>query len=323
MVDFFDKIYSSLVNKNPFLDKIRFYSTLRFAIRLTANIILPVYFIMTRYNSRYKLHTTERTGKRLIVSLTSFPARINRLWLVIESILRQDEKPDTIILWLSKEQFSTLEALPNSLLRLRERGLKIELRDGDLRSHKKYYYALQEYPDDIIITIDDDVFYHSCLLHYLRKCSTKFPNSVCCTNSKYIAFDKDSILLPYAQWKHDVNPEQPNFCIFPVGIGGVLYPPKVLDSKCINQDVFMECCPKADDVWLNVMTKLAGHMAVQTKYSSSFLPVMNRNNVKLTSTNLHGGNDIQINAVRKYCIEMLGKDPFDLNNIKRNLEVVR
>lgn len=315
MVDFFDKIYSAIISKNFLLEKIRFYSALRFIIRLTANIILPFYFMLTRSNSRYKLLPTERTDGRLIVSLTSFPARINRLWLVIESMLRQDEKPDMIILWLSKCQFPTLDSLPNRLLNLQERGLKIELRDGDLRSHKKYYYALQEYPNDIIVTIDDDVFYHSCLLKHLRQCSIKFPNNVCCTNSACITFNQDSLLLPYTKWKRDVNPEKPNFFIFPIGIGGVLYPPKVLYNKCLDQDVFMKHCPKADDVWLNIMTKLAGHLAVQTGYYSSFLPIMNRNNVKLTHTNLQGGNDIQINSVRKYCIDELGKDPFDFKNM--------
>ena len=63
-----------------------------------------------------------------------------------------------VILWLSKEQFPDRSFIPNSLLSLEKRGLIIELCEGDLRSHKKYYYALRQYPNDIIITIDDMLF---------------------------------------------------------------------------------------------------------------------------------------------------------------------
>jgi hypothetical protein len=61
MIDFFDKLYSSIISKNAFLDKIRFYSLLRVVIRTTANIILPVYFKLTSNNPHYALKPTEKT----------------------------------------------------------------------------------------------------------------------------------------------------------------------------------------------------------------------------------------------------------------------
>ena len=39
-----------------------------------------------------------------------------------------------------------------------KRGLTIRFCE-DLKAHKKYYYAFKEYPDDIVITVDDDVIY--------------------------------------------------------------------------------------------------------------------------------------------------------------------
>ena len=42
--------------------------------------------------------------------------------------------------------------------------MKIEFKDEDLRSHKKYYYTIKEYPDDIMITVDDDIFYRSDMI---------------------------------------------------------------------------------------------------------------------------------------------------------------
>lgn len=33
--------------------------------------------------------------------------------------------------------------------------------DEDIRSHKKYWYAISEYPGMSIITVDDDIIYSS------------------------------------------------------------------------------------------------------------------------------------------------------------------
>ena len=43
--------------------------------------------------------------EKIIVSLTSFPGRINEVWICIESLMRQTFKPDAIELWLSLKQF--------------------------------------------------------------------------------------------------------------------------------------------------------------------------------------------------------------------------
>lgn len=310
MVNFFDKLYSSIVSKNAFLDKIRFYSVLRVIVRTTANIVLPIYFKLTAGNSDYMLIPTDKKEGRLIVSLTSFPTRINKLWMVIETILRQTKKPDMIILWLSEEQFPNLESLPKNLLKLQSRGLKIELRPNDLRSHKKYYYTLTEYPNDIMITIDDDVFYNTNLLKHLLDCHSNFTDCVCCNHS-HIITKKGEVLLPYRDWLQNVMIENvPRNEIFPVGIGGVLYPQNFMCEKMMEPDIFMNVCKNADDVWLKTIGILQDIKAVQTNYHSVFLPIQNRKNKTLASSNISYGNDVQIDAVRKHCIDNLGRDPF-------------
>ena len=39
------------------------------------------------------------------------------------------------------------------------RGLDIRFVDGDLRSHKKYFYAFQEFTEKVIVTVVDDALY--------------------------------------------------------------------------------------------------------------------------------------------------------------------
>jgi hypothetical protein len=310
MIDFFDKYYSSIQNRNKIFTSFRIYSILRFSIRLIANFTLPVYFILTQSKKRYSLKPVTSSGNRVIVSLTSFPTRIKRVWLVIESLMRQTQKPDKIILWLSKEQFPSLNKLPKNLLKLQNRGLEIRLCDQDLRSHKKYYYAIQEFPDDIIITVDDDVFYHSELIEKLVSLHVKFPNCVCANSCSEILIS-DKQIQPYVSWKQHIIAENPDDKLFPIGLGGILYPPKVLNPVVLNSKVFLNICPLADDLWLYAMTKLENNKAVKTNYNSIYLPVMNYKNTTLSIANTtQGMNDKQLVAIRDFCIETMGKDPF-------------
>ena len=265
------------MNKSTFLERIKFYSVLRLSIKIISNLTLPVYFSSTKKNIKYRLSTSSKKNDRIIVSLTSFPPRIKRVWLVIESILRQTNKPDKIILWLSREQFNSLGVLPKKLLSLQDRGLEIKLREGDLRSHKKYYYTMKEYPNDICLTIDDDVIYGSHLIANLVKCSKSFPNKICCTYSCKISYE-DKKLLPYSQWPIANEYFIPTLDHLPIGVGGVLYPAGVLHKSVLNKDIFMLYCPDADDLWLKTMSLLNNVCIVDTKVNSLYLPVVNFRN---------------------------------------------
>ncbi|HBN04506.1 MAG TPA: hypothetical protein DD434_01775 [Bacteroidales bacterium] len=316
LVDIFDRLYSLTCYENIVLQKLRVYSLLRFLIREVANCALPIYFKASKAKEKNSLRESNKTGNRVIVSLTSFPARINNLWLVVETILRQTRKPDKIILWLSKEQFTTSDKLPEELLILQTRGLDIRLMGGDIRSHKKYYYSLLEYPNDTIITVDDDVFYNSQIIEHLINCSKMYPNTICCTNSILITHE-NKVLLPYNKWRKCDETNSPSLNIFPIGVGGVLYPPKVFNDEITEKEAFMKFCPTADDVWLRTMSLLTRTKAVQTQYKSLYLPVKNKNNKTLHSVNLHGPNDMQIQQVSQYCIKLFGENPYSYEFINQ------
>ncbi|MEO6851924.1 MAG: hypothetical protein ABI166_14880, partial [Mucilaginibacter sp.] len=94
--------------------------------------------------------------------------------------MHQTVLPDKIILWLSSDQFSGVLSLPKKLLKLQKRGLEVRFCQGDLRSHKKYFYALQEFPEDFIVTIDDDIIYPTDMLEQLINLSNIYPSCICC-----------------------------------------------------------------------------------------------------------------------------------------------
>ena len=142
------RIYYSLPNDRAF----GFFSVvtnrlIAIIAKFVLDLTLPTYFNLTEKYYQNGLNKGARS-KRLIVSLTSIPSRIDDLWLVIETLFRQSYKPDEIILWLSKDQFE-FAVLPVKLLKQQRRGLQIKFVDGDLKSHKKYIYAIETFPSSL------------------------------------------------------------------------------------------------------------------------------------------------------------------------------
>ena len=314
VIDFFCNVYFKIENKNFFLTIVKYYAMKRFFIR----VLWWGYILLTRNNSDYCLEKCDKKTGRIIVSFTSFPGRIHKAWIVVESILRQTLKPDKLILWLSKEQFSTLDSLPKKLLNQRKRGLEIVLVDGNIRSYKKYY-AIKEYPEDYIITIDDDLIYHSMLIQKLVDAERKYPRSIC-SFSRRIPTYRDGVLEPFNKWdttyrEYPINGEILNddsgkHFFFLTGIG-TLYPPHSLYKDFFNMELALKLCPLADDIWLNTMARLKGTKLTFVPGFGKWYSIYYFNKITLDSVNSRLGlNDVQIEFIRKHYIEKLGIDPY-------------
>lgn len=310
MIDYFDRIYSCIENRNRLLSRLRFYSLLRLIVRVSGNLIIPVYFLLTAKNK--KGTEAVKNDEEIIVSLTSFPARINRLWIVVESLLRQTHKPTRIILWLSAQQFPSLDSLPAKLLKQQARGLEIRIEDEDIRSHKKYYYVVREYPSTFLVTADDDIIYPGFLLRKLVELHRAHPDNICCHRAKWMGRDEGRELASYNKWSEIKYSAGPSFNIFQTSGGGTLFPPGMLDSEVTNAGVFLQYCKHADDVWLNCMSLLKGTRTVKSDYYSACFPVLYSNNVSLSQMNVENNeNDRQINDVRSYYIKNKQVDLFE------------
>jgi len=272
---------------------------LRKSVKLTFDLIVPVYLIKTQSKMGFALNKDKRSQKYL-VSLTSFPARIDNIWIAIETIMRQSFKPDEIILWLAEEQFPD-KKLPSNLLKLQDRGLKIIFCD-DIRSHKKYYYSMLNYSDYNIITIDDDSYYPKNILKQLIEKHLIYPNEIVSNRAHKITFNGNNV-MSYRKWKHNFKGlKTPSHLLVPTGVGGVLYPPNCLSEDVFNQDVFKEICFYADDLWLKINAIRKGTKVVTTDYFNKDLIAINSTqNEKLVSQNsFAGGNDEQLNNIIKF-----------------------
>ena len=283
--------------------------SLRLILYWMSNILIPaVYFF---YKGRYSLGGDSCVQYPFIVSLTSFPARINNVHLVVESLLRQTVKPDRIILWLSKNQFDSELKLPKKLLSLKKHGLEIEIRDGDLRSYKKYWYVLKEIPNSNFVIVDDDIFYPSFLLHDLIETAKKYQGHVCANRCTYISENHR-----YSDWKGVKGKGDFGDCvnIMPTGCGGVYYPANSLSDDALHSELFEDYCKDADDIWLNCMAFIKGTKFAYTGSFQYYLGVYNFNNDALYRSNVdESKNDERILSVRAFYKKSLDVDVFDRN----------
>ena len=192
----------------------------------------------------------------IIISLTSYPARIDTIHLTITTLLNQTMKPGQVVLWLSDDQFPNGEKdLPRKLINLKEKGLSINFCD-DLRPHKKYYYTMKDNPDSYIVTVDDDIFYPENLVELLMATSEKYPDTVVCTWGHEFIPDEKGDVYSADKWVYSRKGTQPSYALIPTGVGGVLYPPHCLSDEVFNKDSIVDCCLNADDLWLKAMALL-------------------------------------------------------------------
>lgn len=269
---------------------------------------------------KYGLNIEPRSHE-LIVSLTSYPARINELYACVFSLLEQSVKADRVILYLAKPQFPGLEKdLPASLLDLRRLGLTISWYDDDIRSYKKLVPALQQYPEAVIITADDDFYYPRDYIKILYEAYLQDPSCLHCHRAHWIGFNPDGSLAPYLSWGKGHKIAKPAFSNFCTTGAGVIYPPHILHPDVTRKELFSQLSPTADDVWFWAMAVANGvkinKLPTLLMEKRNVLPCLSEDEVPLNVINCaRGQNDVQLAAV-------LGRYPQILERLhaERNLQ---
>lgn len=252
--------------------------------------------------------------EKIVVSLTSFPARIKSLHFTLYSLFKQSMKPDVIVLYLAEEQFPNREAsLPKSVLAFVRWGLTIRW-CKDIKSYKKLIFTLQDYPDTLIITVDDDLFYAENLVKVLLGAYKEMPNCVHTLRGHRITFDEKSQLNPYEQWRFEVQNVKPSYNNIQTGVMGVLYPPNCFDKDILREDLFMKLCPTADDIWFWAMSVLNGKKIniVNHTFPLILTDLKMQDSETLCNINITcGGNDKQLKALFDYYPQLKTLIKFD------------
>lgn len=231
----------------------RIYRKINYLIRRTYVLTTP---------KRNALNSQMRK-ERIIVSLTSYPGRFAHIHTALKSIMLQSVKPDRIIVWLDEDV--EREQFTSKMLELEKYGIEYRKMPGDLKPHKKYIYAMQAFPEDIIITVDDDLIYARDMIETLLKTHKRYPNAVCARRVHKMTKKADGAIASYNDWLGEYcGCDTPSHALVATGVGGVLYPPHCLYKKAFDEKLITDLSLKADDIWLKFMELLNGTYVVWT-----------------------------------------------------------
>lgn len=260
---------------------------------------------------RAEIHSCVKPGNReekVILSMTTYPARNEKVVWTIKSLLNQNTSIDRFILWLAEEQYPD-QVIPKAIADYQKYGLEIQFCD-DIKSHKKYYYTMMENPDALVITVDDDVIYPEDTIQKLLVCHKKYPNAVICNSARWIKINNNKF-ASYIEWNVNipVKIKEPDYKILPIGEGGVLYPVNSFNSCLFDKSVIMSEAVSADDLWLKFMAVKHGTKAmVSEKLQRGLCEVTVKNGEKssLNAINVAGGNnDVVIKKLNRRFPEVL------------------
>ena len=203
-------------------------------------------------------------------------------------------------------------------MKLCSNGLTIEW-CNDIRSYKKLIPALKQYPDPIIITVDDDFIYDENMALNLYNSYLEYPNCVHSLVVTRLYYAKKDVLAAINAFKlkeyggkYDINVFKPCAFYKSVGCWGCLYPPHSLHKDVFNLDIAYKCCPHNDDVWFHFQALRKGYKIVCPKKHTAIKSVIEGSqDVGLCKTNcetLYDSHvtpfDIELNNLYRYYPEL-------------------
>lgn len=183
----------------------------------------------------------------IIISMTSYPARIKYVAKVWYSILKQkiDKSLYHCVLVLSEEEFPhKMQDLPEDLnLLIANEVIELLWTPKNTRSHKKLLPTLKKYPNNSILVIDDDQYRTNNWLKNFIDYHKKYPKDVL-TGITHFILQNGKFILKHLQpgLYNDARPAN--------GRGGTLYPPNTFtDKEFFDERLYMKLSPTSDESW--------------------------------------------------------------------------
>jgi len=251
-----------------------------------------------------------KRNKEIIVSMTSYPKRIDKINVALDSIFSQTVKPDKIILWLAKSEFINKEKdLPQYLLDLQQKNkIFIEWCDN-LKPHKKYFYALKKYKNSIIITVDDDLIYEKDFVECLINSYKKFPYAISALRT-HIMNKKGNEFVSYKDFKKEQNDiiNIPSMQLLATTGGGTLFPPNIFNFELFDKNIIKNLCIHTDDLFLKVLEAISDIPVVQPRKFGKLKYVKGTQEDGLWRNYNKTGNDEDLKKLKLWADDLFEKE---------------
>ena len=246
---------------------------------------IPQFFVKHKAEQLGALQCTNDLKREvpLIVSVTQNESDFDELQICIYSLLNQTIFPDRIVLWLSDE-YKNISNLPYEITQFIKNGLEIKF-VKDLGVFNKTVYALKEFPNSIVVTASDEVYYQKDWLEKLYHSYITNPDNVHVHIADKIIFNENKILTS-KKWNRFFDNECCGFQYYINSDGGVLIPPNSLIKEVFREDVFMKYLPFNENLWIWMMSVLSSKKICivknhnKTIYCTNLLKKLRKDNNK-------------------------------------------
>jgi len=196
----------------------------------------------------------------IIVSLTTHGKRIHTVYRAIESLFAQSVKANRIVLYIGNKEYQSEAQLPVVLQKQMKRGLEVRFVD-DIGPYTKLLPAMREFPDNNIITVDDDIWYPANTFERILKTHNNHPDSICAIAVRQMGWknEKKHTFKTYEKQPFIVQPHDSTtkMCVAE-GFAGILYPPHCFSDEVFRKDMIQKLAPHADDLWFTAMSLING-----------------------------------------------------------------
>ena len=265
----------------------------------------------------------------LLVSMTSYPARIFGIFDVFISLLYQSANLSSYqcFLTLAEEEFVNHEKdLPYDIQILIRNGWIKLIWYHNIYSHKKLMPVLQNYPENDILIVDDDIIRTNNFIKIFQNEHVLYPTDIICGTFMYYFDNKIEInrLIGYKGENSREMNAVPNI-IFQTarpanGVGGVLYPKHTFsDKRFFNEDLYMKLCPTSDESWQYMFNIIENKILRQTSIiiDNSINIVPNSQKIK---TSLYKVNKNKYSLINDKLLNLFPEYKF--NSIERQLKII-
>jgi hypothetical protein len=235
--------------------------------------------------------------KPVVLSLTSYSPRFRYLLKTLKCLILQDHPNFKIVVNLAVSDF---DSMPRNLKRFRKFDVEFKPIEKDLKVFMKLLPTLENYPNSIIVTADDDIYYGKKWLSTLVEISSDNPD--CIIGYRAIHVPNDLLTSSYRDWPSPEFFMKSSDSLLLTGVAGILYPANTFANQNRIISKLMALSPRNDDLAYFVASNILGLSRVYFPCRFSNPKYWNGSQrVALWRSNVTGNyNDSQYEALKEY-----------------------